>query len=65
MPTASPDELLTVSQVADELVLHPNTVHRLIKAGVIPAARVGRQYRVRREALQARLVELEHELQPS
>ena len=41
----APDRLLTIREVAALLKVHPNTVRNLIKAGTIPAARVGRQWR--------------------
>jgi excisionase family DNA binding protein len=44
--------LLTVSDVAELLSVHPYTVRRLIGAGDLPAIRVGvRALRVRREEI--------------
>lgn len=40
------DQLLTVREVAERLRLHPITVRRLIKAGRLPAVRLGRSVRV-------------------
>jgi len=43
-------ELLTVKEVADRLKLNPQTVRRWIRAGLLPASRVGRrQWRVKAE----------------
>src|SRR3546814_18855758 len=39
------EHILTVAEAARLLKVHPNTVRNLIKAGTIPAARVGRQWR--------------------
>lgn len=39
--------LLTVAEVAAQLRVSTMTVYRLIKAGELPAARVGRSYRLR------------------
>ncbi len=49
------DELLTVAEVADILRVSTMTVYRLIRSGELPAVRVGRNYRVRRAALDAYL----------
>jgi excisionase family DNA binding protein len=43
------DELLTVAEVAERLKLNPQTVYNWISAGSLPAARIGRGVRVRRE----------------
>ena len=41
------ETLLTVQEVARRLHLHPITVRRMIKAGRLPAIRLGRSVRVR------------------
>ena len=43
--------LLTVAEVADVLRVSNMTVYRLIKAGDIPALRVGKNYRIRQTDL--------------
>ena len=43
------DQLLTVSQVAEELQVTPQTIRNWIDGGVLPAARIGRGFRIRRE----------------
>ena len=45
MPTD--DRFLTVQEVADLMRVSTMTVYRLIKAGDLRAARVGRSYRLR------------------
>lgn len=40
-------QLLTAGEVADLLRVSTMTVYRLIRAGELPAVRVGRSYRVR------------------
>jgi excisionase family DNA binding protein len=47
-PGPSEDPWLTVPQVAAELMIHPATVRIWIKGGRLRAARVGREWRVRR-----------------
>ena len=41
------DQLLTVSEVATLMRVSNMTVYRLIKAGQMPAIRVGKNYRIR------------------
>ena len=43
--------MMTVDEVAKHLNLHPMTIRRLAREGVIPAFKVGRQWRVKRELL--------------
>lgn len=43
--------LLTIREVADLLRVHARTAYRLVKDGVIPAIRVGTQWRVTEVAL--------------
>jgi excisionase family DNA binding protein len=45
--------LLTVAEVADVLRVSSMTVYRLIKAGTMPAIRVGKNYRIRERDLEA------------
>ena len=44
---------LTTEEVLDYLQVNPRTVYRLIKAGKIPAVRVGRQWRFRKRDIDA------------
>jgi excisionase family DNA binding protein len=48
-----PDTFLTTEEVLEYLQVNLRTVYRLIKAGKIPAVRVGRQWRFKREDLDA------------
>lgn len=47
--------LLTVAEVADALRVSTMTVYRLIKAGELPALRVGKNYRIRQAELESYL----------
>jgi excisionase family DNA binding protein len=47
------DAFLTTEEVLDYLHVHTRTVYRLIKAGRIPAFRVGRQWRFRKRDIDA------------
>jgi excisionase family DNA binding protein len=44
-------ELLSVDQVAERLGLHVRTVRRYVRHGRLRAVRIGKQYRIAREAL--------------
>lgn len=46
-------ELVGVTLAADELNLSPNRVRQLIKLGRLPAHRIGREYAITREDLEA------------
>jgi excisionase family DNA binding protein len=39
------DEILTISQVSELLKLHPRTIYKLVKNGIIPGRRVGKKWR--------------------
>ncbi len=41
-------EILTVAQAAEYLQLHKVTVYKYIRAGLLPAARLGKVYRIYR-----------------
>ena len=49
----SDDNFLTTEEVLDYLQVNLRTVYRLIKAGKIPAVRVGRQWRFRKRDIDA------------
>jgi excisionase family DNA binding protein len=47
------NEFFSVEQVAERLGLHVRTVRNYIRSGRLKAARIGKQYRITREALEA------------
>jgi excisionase family DNA binding protein len=47
------DLLVTVEQAAEQLKLHPKTVLRYIRAGSLPATRIGKSYRIDQSRLDA------------
>jgi excisionase family DNA binding protein len=49
------DQLLTVPQVANEFQVTPQTIRNWIDSGVLPAVRVGRAFRLRRDDVDALL----------
>ncbi|KPU45323.1 helix-turn-helix domain protein [Oxobacter pfennigii] len=48
-------ELLTVDEVADILRTTPNTIYRWLRAGKFPGVKIGKEWRIKREALEERL----------
>jgi excisionase family DNA binding protein len=46
-------ELYSVEQVAERLGLHVRTVRQYVREGRLKAVRIGKQYRIAREALEA------------
>ena len=48
-------KLLTVPQVAEEFQVTAQTIRNWIESGTLPAARIGRAFRVRREDVDALL----------
>lgn len=55
MTAFAPDGLLTVREVAEAMRVSTMTVYRMIKAGELPAIRVGKHFRIRRRDLTAYL----------
>ena len=49
--------LLTVAEVAEHLRVSTMTVYRLIKAGELPAIRVGKAYRLREDDVETYLAQ--------
>lgn len=45
-------QIMTIAQVAQFLGLHELTVRRLAREGAIPALKLGRQWRVKRDLLE-------------
>src|ERR1700733_10509137 len=46
-------QLFTVEQVAQSLNLHVRTIRNYVRAGLLKAARIGKQYRISRSDLEA------------
>src|SRR5438067_13130387 len=46
-------EVLTIEQVAEYLQLHPQVVYRHVRAGTLPASRIGRTIRFKKSVLDA------------
>ena len=46
-------EVLTVEQAAEYLQIHKVTIYKYIRAGVLPAAKLGKVYRIYRRDLEA------------
>ena len=50
-------DMLTIADVAKYLKLHELTVRRLAREGELPAFKVGRQWRIKRNLLETWIVE--------
>lgn len=48
-------EVLTVEQAAEYLQIHKVTIYKYIRAGILPAAKLGKVYRIFRRDLEALL----------
>jgi excisionase family DNA binding protein len=46
-------KLLRVAEVAETLSVSPMTIYRMIKAGELPAIRIGRSYRIEQRTVDA------------
>ncbi len=44
-------EVMTIEQVAEYLQLHPQVIYRHVKAGTLPASRIGRTIRFKKSVL--------------
>lgn len=51
-------EILTVEQAADYLQIHKVTVYKYIRLGLLPAAKLGKVYRIYRRDVEALLATL-------
>jgi excisionase family DNA binding protein len=49
--TRDVDRVLTISEVAEALRLHPTTIYRLVKRGDLAAFKIGGSWRVSRASL--------------
>ena len=50
---SAPPEIMTIEQVAVYLQLHPQVVYRHVRAGTLPASRIGRTIRFKKSVLDA------------
>lgn len=48
-------EILTVEQAAESLQIHKVTVYKYIRSGLLPAAKLGKVYRIYRKDVEALL----------
>ncbi|HET6781613.1 MAG TPA: helix-turn-helix domain-containing protein [bacterium] len=51
-------EILTVEQAAEHLQIHKVTVYKYIRAGLLPAVKLGKVYRIYRKDVEALLATL-------
>jgi excisionase family DNA binding protein len=53
------DTVLTLGEVAHLLKVHPSTIYRLLKQGLIPAFRIGADWRFNQDSLERWIREAE------
>ncbi|PKM81224.1 MAG: excisionase [Firmicutes bacterium HGW-Firmicutes-14] len=51
------ERLLTVDEVAEILRTTPNTIYRWLRAGKLPGVKIGKEWRIKKETLAAKLTE--------
>lgn len=44
-------QVFTVEQAAEYVQAHPQTIRKMIRAGRLPAAKIGREWRIHKKAL--------------
>lgn len=44
-------QVFTVDQAAEYVQAHPQTIRKMIKSGRLPAAKIGREWRIHRKVL--------------
>ena len=49
--TAAPNQIMTVTEVAQYLQVHPSTLYKLVRRHQIPAFKIGSDYRFERGAI--------------
>lgn len=54
-------EILTVEQAAEYLQVHKITLYRYIREGLLPAAKLGKMYRLFRRDVEAFLAAMRHQ----
>jgi nitrogen PTS system EIIA component len=53
MTTTSPDDILTIKQLSEYLMVSEKTIYRMLEKAILPALRVGGQWRFRRRDIDA------------
>jgi len=49
---ASQDEIFTIKELSEYLRVHPTTIYRLLRQGLLPGFRVGSNWRFNRAAIE-------------
>jgi excisionase family DNA binding protein len=62
--TKNVPRLMTVSEIASYLRVHPTTIYRLVKSGKMPSIRIGDSWRFDRDRIERWLKEGTKELPP-
>jgi len=51
MPENGPGAILTVDEISDYLKIPKSTIYKLVREGKIPAQKIGRRWRFRKEGI--------------
>lgn len=54
------DKWLTLVQIAEYLQMSPSSIYKMAQAGKIPAYKIGRQWRFKKEFIDEWIVQKEH-----
>jgi excisionase family DNA binding protein len=49
---ATEDEIFTIKELSEHLRVHPTTIYRLLRQGLLPGFRVGSNWRFSRDAIE-------------
>jgi excisionase family DNA binding protein len=49
---ASQDDIFTIKELSEHLRVHPTTIYRLLRQGLLPGFRVGSNWRFNRAAIE-------------
>ena len=58
---AKSKEVLTVKDIAEYLDVHPMTIYKYVREGKIPAFKIGKSWRIRKDSMQKWMKENEQQ----
>lgn len=54
-------QVMTVKEIAEYMDMHPMTIYKYVKAGKIPAFKIGASWRIKRDTMQKWIKESEQQ----